>query len=181
MMPAYTYCHSIPAPGREVHFLRSLHGTTIIIYLANYDLVNMADIAQYFRDNDQFARHCDIVLEEAADGNSKARMEVGKHHLNGVGTVHGGALFTLADFAFAAACNSHGTVAVAINCSISYVKAVSTGTLTADARETSLGGRIATYAIDVTDEKGDLLAIFQGMAYRKKETVDDLLKMQMKK
>ena len=138
----------------------------------------MADIAQFFRDNDRFAQLCGIELAEAAGGNSKARMVVGKHHLNGVGTVHGGALFTLADFAFAAACNSHGTVAVAINCNISYVKAVSAGTLTADARETSLGGRIATYAIDVTNEKGDLLAIFQGMAYRKKETVADLLKMQ---
>lgn len=144
-------------------------------------MVTMADIAQYFRDHDQFAQHCGITLLEAAGGGSKAIMEVRKHHLNGVGTVHGGALFTLADFAFAAACNSHGTVAVAINCSISYVKAVSSGTLTADARETSLGGRIATYAIDVTNEKGDLLAIFHGMAYRKKETVDDLLKMQTTK
>ena len=151
--------------------------TTVIIYLAHYDIVTMADIAQYFRDNDQFAQHCGIELAEAEGGNSKALMEVRKYHLNGVGTVHGGAMFTLADFAFAAACNSHGTVAVAINCSISYVKAVSSGTLTADARETSLGGRIATYAIDVTNEKGDLLAIFQGMAYRKKETVDDLFKM----
>jgi acyl-CoA thioesterase len=107
-------------------------------------------------------------------------MQVGKHHLNGVGTVQGGALFTLADFTFAAACNSHGTVAVAINCSISYVKAVSSGTLIADARETSLGGRIGTYTIDITNENGDLIAIFQGMAYRKKETMDNLVEIMAK-
>lgn len=141
----------------------------------------MADIAQYFRDNDHFARHCGIELAGASGGSSKATLRVGQHHLNGVGTIHGGALFTLADFAFAAACNSHGTVAVAINCSISYVKAVSAGAvITAAARETSLGGRIGTYAIDITDEKGDLIAIFQGMAYRKKETVDDLIKLRAK-
>ncbi len=140
----------------------------------------MADIAQYFRDNDLFAQHCGIELLEAAGGNSRARMAIGKHHLNGVGTVHGGALFTLADYAFAAACNSHGTVAVAINCSISYVKAVPSGVLTATARETSLGGRIGTYSIDITDDKGALIAIFQGMAYRKKETMEDLLIMRVK-
>lgn len=140
----------------------------------------MADIAQYFRDNDLFAQHCGIELLETEAGSSKARMAIGKHLLNGVGTVHGGALFTLADYAFAAACNSHGTVAVAINCSISYVKAVQSGVLTAAARETSLGGRIGTYTIDITDEKGCLIAIFQGMAYRKKESVDDLIKMKSK-
>ena len=136
----------------------------------------MVDVKEFFSKNDLFAQHCGISLIEAGEGRAKTAMKVGPHHLNGVKTVHGGALFTLADFAFAAACNSHGTVAVAINCSIAYVKAVSTGTLYADARETSLGGRIATYAIDITSEKGELVAIFQGMAYRKKETLDDLIK-----
>lgn len=139
----------------------------------------MADVVQYFRDNDLFAKHCGIELVEATAGSAKSRLQVEKHHLNGLGTVQGGVLFTLADFTFAAACNSHGTVAVAINCSISYVKAVSSGTLTAEARETSLGGRIGTYAIDITNENGDLIAIFQGMAYRKKETMDDLLKIRV--
>jgi acyl-CoA thioesterase len=95
-------------------------------------------------------------------------------HQNGLGSVHGGAIFTLADLAFAAACNSHGTVAVAVNANIYYVKAATSGTLYADARETSLGGKIATYAIDVTDEKGALIATFQGLAYRKKERLEDL-------
>ena len=140
----------------------------------------MADVAQYFRDNDLFAQHCGIELLEAAGGSSKARLAIEKRHLNGIGTVHGGVLFTLADYAFAAACNSHGTVAVAINCSISYVKAVQSGVLIATARETSLGGRIGTYSIDITDDKGALIAIFQGMAYRKKETMEDLVKMQVK-
>jgi len=138
----------------------------------------MADIKEFFTENDQFAKHCGIKLVEVSDGHARAGMDIRPHHLNGVSTIHGGALFTLADFAFAAACNSHGTVAVAINCSIAYVMAVSAGTLYADARETSLGGRIATYTIDIMNEKGELVAIFQGMAYRKKETIDDLIKSQ---
>ncbi|HMK46221.1 MAG TPA: PaaI family thioesterase [Methanocella sp.] len=135
----------------------------------------MADIKKFFSGNDQFAKHCGIRLIEVSDGRARTGMDIRPHHLNGVRTIHGGALFTLADFAFAAACNSHGTVAVAINCSIAYVRAVSAGTMYADARETSLGGRIATYTIDITNEKGELVAIFQGMAYRKKEKIDDLV------
>jgi acyl-CoA thioesterase len=83
--------------------------------------------------------------------------------------VQGGAIFTLADFAFAAASNSYGTVAVAINVSISFLKATSSGVLVAEAKETSRNPRLGTYTVDVRDESGDLVATFQGMVYRKKD------------
>ena len=121
--------------------------------------------------NDNFAAHCGAVLTDVGPGRATARMEVGDHHLNAVGIVHGGAIFTLADFAFAMASNSHGTVAVAINANISFVKAVRDGVLTAEATEVSRNARLASYSIDVTDEAGDLVASFQGMVYRKKEQV----------
>jgi acyl-CoA thioesterase len=70
--------------------------------------------------------------------------------------------------AFAAASNSHGTVAVAINADISYVKAVSEGRLYAEAIETSINPKISTYVVNITDEEGDIVAIFNGMGYRKK-------------
>jgi acyl-CoA thioesterase len=89
--------------------------------------------------------------------------------LNGLGTVHGGAIFTLADFAFAAACNSHGTVAVALNVSITFMKAATTGTLWADAREVSKNFKVGSYAVEVKDDQGELVAQFQGLAYRKKD------------
>jgi acyl-CoA thioesterase len=91
------------------------------------------------------------------------------HHWNGVDLAHGGAIFTLADFAFAAASNSHGTIAVAINVSISFLKAASTGTLWADAREVSLNPKLGSYTVDVKDDAGQLVAVFQGLAYRKKD------------
>jgi acyl-CoA thioesterase len=63
---------------------------------------------------------------------------------------------------------------VAINASISYMKSSSAGTLYADARETSINHKLGTYTIDVTDETGELLAVFQGMVYRKKEKLSEL-------
>ena len=129
----------------------------------------MEDIAAYFRKGDRLAKHLGIELMQVGEGSALARMVVGDQHLNSLGTVHGGAIFSLADYAFAAACNSYGTVAVAINVSISYVQAVTGGTLYADALETSRNPRLATYTVRVTDEPGQLVAIFQGMAYRKKD------------
>jgi acyl-CoA thioesterase len=131
------------------------------------------DLKEFFR-RDQFAAHCDIELLEITPGGARTRMEVKECHLNGLRTVHGGALFTLSDFTFAAACNSHGTVAVALNANISFLKAVGSGTLYAEAREVSVSPKIGTYEIKVTNENGDLIATFQGIAYRKKEKLEDL-------
>lgn len=120
---------------------------------------------------DQFAKHSGIELVDVSRGYARAVMPLRDMHLNGVGTVHGGAIFTLADFVFAAASNSHGTIAVAINVSISYVKAAINGTLTAEAEEESINPKLATYRVRVTDDSGDLVASFQGMVYRKKESL----------
>ena len=131
----------------------------------------METIKQFIAENDRFARHAGIELLEVAEGSATARMKITRQHLNGVNIVHGGAIFTLADLAFAAASNSHGTVAVAINVSIAYIKAVGRGHLIAKAREVSRNPRLALYLVDITDEDGDLVATFQGMVYRKKENL----------
>lgn len=117
--------------------------------------------------NDRFARHNGIELTAVSPGAATAVMTIRNEHLNGVGSVHGGAIFSLADFVFAAASNSHGIIAVGINATISYVKAAMNGTLTAEAREVSINPKLATYDVRVTDDSGDLVASFQGMVYRK--------------
>ena len=135
---------------------------------------NIMDLKEFFR-RDQFAEHCGIRLLEVSPGGSKVSMKVDERHLNGLRTVHGGAIFTLADFAFAVACNSHGTVAVALNVSINFVKAALPGTtLYAEAKEVSCNHKIGTYDIRITNEKGDLIATFEGLAYRKKEKLEEL-------
>ena len=98
-------------------------------------------------------------------------MQLQSHYLNGYGTVQGGAIFTLADFAFAAASNSHGTVAVAVNVSITFMKAAKHGTLWADAREVSKNPKLGSYTVEVKDDQGDLVALFQGMVYRKSQEI----------
>lgn len=134
----------------------------------------MEKIKEFFK-KDQFAEYIDVKLLEVSEGYAKAKMEIHEHHLNGVGIVQGGAIFTLADFAFAAASNSHGTVAVAINANISFVTSTSSGTLYAHARENSKNPKISTYTVDITDEEGNAIAIFQGMAYRKKMSLDSFM------
>lgn len=126
----------------------------------------MTDQETFF-DNDTFAKYCGIELIEAENGHAEARLNIQPHHLNGVGTVHGGMIFSLADLAFAAACNSYDTPAVAINVNIQYLKAISGGILVAKAREVSLSRKIGTYSVQVTDGEDNLIASFQGMAYRK--------------
>jgi acyl-CoA thioesterase len=120
---------------------------------------------------DRFAAHAGVELTDMAPGRATARMEIGDQHLNAVDIVHGAAIFTLADLVFAMASNSHGTVAVAINASISYLKAARGGTLIAEAREISRDSKLASYSVDVTDDTGDLVAVFQGMVYRKNDPI----------
>ena len=130
----------------------------------------MEHMKEFFK-KDRFANSVGIELLEVSAGTARASMEIKDHHLNAVGIVHGAAIFTLADLVFAMASNSHGTVAVAVNVSISFLKAASGGTLFAEAMEVSRNSKLASYTIRVTDESDDLIAIFQGMVYRKRDKI----------
>ena len=131
----------------------------------------MEELKTFFSNEDKFARHSGIELVDAGPGWAKASMKIEPFHFNGAKTVHGGAIFTLADFAFAVASNSHGTLAMGINTSVSFVKAALKGTLYAEAREQSRNPKLASYSVMITDDAGDVVAIFQGMAYRKKDVI----------
>lgn len=126
-------------------------------------------LKRYFQKNDRYAALSDIELIAVAPGRATAKMTVHPHHLNGLGTVHGGAIFTLADFAFAVASNSHGTMAVLINCSASYMKAAAAGILWAEAKELSRNHKLGAYTVEIKDDAGDLVAQLQCLAYRKRD------------
>ncbi len=134
------------------------------------------DIVKKFVEKDNFAKYLGVEVLEFSPGKAKARMEIKNHHLNSAGMLHGGAIFSLADAVFSAASNSHGTLAVAINVSISFFKAVKSGILIAEGRELSFNPKLATYLIDVKDEAGNAIALFQGTVYRKKESIGDIVK-----
>lgn len=99
---------------------------------------------QEFLQGDKFALLAGVELLETASGYAKARMEIKPEHLNGGGVCQGGAIFTLADLAFAAATNSHARLTLSITSSINFFKAESKGYLYAEAHETFSHKRLAT-------------------------------------
>lgn len=127
-------------------------------------------VRQYFS-GDSFAEYLGIELLEVAPGRARAKLEIDARHLNGVGIVHGGAIFALADLAFAVASNSHGQIALGINVAIAYHKAVRAGTLYAEAQEIAFNPKLATYQVRIANEHDETLASFQGTVYRKRETL----------
>jgi acyl-CoA thioesterase len=134
------------------------------------------DALKKFVQQDQYARHIGVEILEYGRGSARARMEIDGHHRNSAGMVHGGAIFSLADAVFSVASNSHGTLAVAINVSISFFKSATGGTLFAEAEEVSINPKLATYLITVTDDAGNKIALFQGTVYRKKDSIADIVK-----
>lgn len=131
----------------------------------------MRQLEDFFTANDHFARHCGIELLSGSPGHARARMNIQPYHFNGAGTVHGGALFTLADFTFAVAANGAGRLALAINASTAFLQAVRAGTLEAEARELITNRRLGHYEVSITDQEGRLIAMFQGTAYRKEQSL----------
>ncbi len=120
-------------------------------------------------ENDRFAAHVGIELVTVGIDFAEAKMEIMPFHINGAGRVQGGALFTLADFTFAAASNAAGILTTGINVSISYLSAPKGAVVTAQAREVSAGNRICVYDVEVFDEDGMIVAKFIGTGYRKKQ------------
>lgn len=122
-----------------------------------------------------FARLLDIKVLEIKTGHAKVQATIGPEMLNIHGITHGGALFGLVDEAFELASNSHGTVAVALNLNITFFAPTGTeDVLIAEAREIYRTARTATYQIDVTKDKGKLIATCQALVYRKKDPLPGL-------
>lgn len=126
------------------------------------------DIFHRMFDNDPFSQWMGMELVSVGPGACSLRMAVREEMLNGFGVAHGGITFSLADSAFAFACNSHGRQAVSVHCSIEHVAPVRAGdVLTATATEESLGNSLSNYAIRVERADGSPVAFFRGLAYRK--------------
>ncbi|MXV62719.1 hydroxyphenylacetyl-CoA thioesterase PaaI [Natronorubrum sp. JWXQ-INN-674] len=129
----------------------------------------MADIDAVRRhiESDAYCETLGIDLVSLEEGMAKTRLEVTDDLTNFHGTPHGGAIYSLADAAFAAASNSDGETAVALETNISYLEAVEVGTvLTATADKTHDGGRTAEYEVVVADEGDERIATFRGRVYK---------------
>ncbi len=124
-------------------------------------------------EKDPWGNHLGAVMEEVRDGYARFSLKVKPEFLNFHGMTHGGLIFSLGDLAFAAAGNSYGQVAVALEVKINFVKAGKLGEcLIAEAEEVSLNGPIGLFDIIVKDgETGELIAKSQATLYRKRETL----------
>ncbi len=130
------------------------------------DRAPVEEIARLFA-HDHFAAENGMRIVEARTGFARVEMPIEPRHLNAVGIVQGGAIFTLADLAFAIASNSHGVLAVGCQADVTWLKAVRSGTLAATAEEIHRSRTLSTCIMRVTDDHGELVALVKGMAYIK--------------
>lgn len=116
---------------------------------------------------DPYCERLGIELVSLDIGRAELQLALDSSLCNFHGTPHGGAIYSLADAAFAAASNSSGETALALETNISYLAAPDRGTtLTAIAEETHTAGRTAEYDVRVTDDTDDRIATFRGRVYR---------------
>lgn len=131
----------------------------------------MSRAIREFMLRDKFAESLGIQLLDLGEGYSKCAMMVRDDMANAHRIAHGSAIFALADYAFATACNAHGRTALALDVKINFLQPVSIGArLVADATEESLSSRIGLYHLTVKDARGTLVAAAQATAYRKNES-----------
>ncbi|MEO1251071.1 MAG: hydroxyphenylacetyl-CoA thioesterase PaaI [Pseudomonadota bacterium] len=122
-------------------------------------------IARHMHGAEGTSKACNISLLEAGEGRARASMRIRENMLNGHGIAHGGAIFLLADTAFAWACNSRNVTTFAQQASISFLSKVDAGeTIIAEAREESVTGRTGVYTVRVTAEDGRVVAVFNGLS-----------------
>jgi len=130
--------------------------------------------AQALSTRDRASDALGMKLIEVRPGYARMQMTVREDMVNLHGTTHGGLVFTLADSAFAYACNSHNKVAVASSCSIDFLRPAHLGeTLTATAVEQALIGRSGVYDVRVENHKGELVALFRGKSAQIRGTVTE--------
>jgi acyl-CoA thioesterase len=121
--------------------------------------------AMYSRDS--ASQRLGMKIASVGAGHAELTMTVRADMLNGHDICHGGFIFTLADSAFAYACNSYNLTTVASGCAIDYMAPAREGDmLTAYARERSVSGRTGVYDIDVKNQRGETIALFRGKSYR---------------
>ena len=121
---------------------------------------------------DEASRMLRIDVEIPAPGEARATMQVRKEMLNGFDLCHGGLIFTLADTAFAFACNAYDRLTVAASANIEYLRPAKLGdTLLATAREEHRGKRSGVYSVHVVNSRDERVALFRGRSASLDETL----------
>lgn len=124
------------------------------------------DVVKHMMQHDQFSNWLGIEVLDVALGYSKIKMTIRPEMVNGFGIAHGGIAFSLADSAFAFACNNYNNVSVALDTSINFLKAVNVGdTLIAEAKEIHHGKSTGVYLISIYNQHQQQVAHFKGTCF----------------
>ncbi|HRN57407.1 MAG TPA: hydroxyphenylacetyl-CoA thioesterase PaaI [Agriterribacter sp.] len=138
----------------------------------NTNDITAKDVTEEILHKDNFSRWLGIKVLETGEGYSKIQMEIRDEMLNGLGIVHGGIPFALADSAFAFACNSRNNLSVAWDTSITFTKASKLwDILTAEAKELHNGKSTGLYMVTVTNQRNEQVALFKGACFRTGKTI----------
>ena len=130
-------------------------------------------VAQKMIEQDRVLSLLDIEIEQVDIGFARASMKITKEMLNGFNIAHGGMTFSLADTAFAYACNSRNQLTVAASAKVKFLKMVRLGDkLTATAKERAISGKKGIYDVRVENQNGELVALFEGKSHALDEKVD---------
>ena len=130
-----------------------------------------ARVVEHMMEHDLFSQWLGISVVEIREGYSRIRMTVRPEMINGFGIVHGGIAFSLADSAFAFACNNRNRVSVALDTSINFIKPVQVDDiLTAEAVELHNGRSTGLYQVRISNQRDHEVAVFKGLCYRTEKT-----------
>jgi len=125
------------------------------------------DVVAHMMEKDAYSSWLGITVLEVREGFSRVQITLREEMLNGFGVIHGGIAFSLADSAFAFACNNRNNLSVALDTSITFTKSTQPGdVLTAEARELHHGRSTGLYLVTVTNNRGEQVAHFKGTCFR---------------
>lgn len=125
------------------------------------------EVVSHMMKHDLFSQWLGIEVLDVKEGYSRIKMTVRKEMINGFGIVHGGIAFSLADSAFAFACNNRNVLSVALDTSINFIKPVHVDDiLTAEAKEVHNGKSTGLYHIEIKNQKAHVVVQFKGLCYR---------------
>jgi len=125
------------------------------------------DVVNHMMENDYFSQWLGVEVLEIKEGYSRIQMTIRKEMVNGFGIIHGGIPFSLADSAFAFACNNRNNLSVALDVTITFTKPVHINdVLIAEAKEIHNGRSTGVYLISITNQKNEHVGLFKGTCFR---------------
>ncbi|MEP6626675.1 MAG: hydroxyphenylacetyl-CoA thioesterase PaaI [Ginsengibacter sp.] len=125
------------------------------------------DVISHVFERDLFSQWLGIEIIEIREGYAKTKMLVREEMINGLGIVHGGIAFSLADSTFAFACNNRNNLSVALDTSINFLKPMNVGdVVTAESREIHNGKSTGLYQIEIKNQHNHIVAMFKGICFR---------------